>query len=94
MKPVKVFHKTGGERPKNRTPSDNEEEVGNKIVLVSRPYDVDRQVISDLSAVGSMDYLPEEAFEQGDDEKLYGRSSFVFCLQERVFYCESGVVYR
>ena len=70
VKPDKVFHKTGGKRTKNRTPSDNEEEVGNKIVLVSRPYDIDLQVISDLSAVGAMDYLPEQAFEQEEDAKF------------------------
>ena len=84
VKPDKVFHKTGGKRTKNRTPSDNEEEVGNKIVLVSRPYNIDLQFISDLSAVGAMAYLPEQAFEQGEDakfsrEKLLG----LLCLQER-----------
>ena len=67
VKPDKVFHKTGGKRTKNRTPSDNEEEVGNKIVLVSRPYDIDLQVISDLSA---LDCLPEQAFEQEEDAKF------------------------
>ena len=48
VKPDKVFHKT----VKVQRPSDNEEDVGNKIVLVSRPYDIDLQVISDLSAMG------------------------------------------
>ena len=43
------------------------------------------QVISDLSAVGAMDYLPEQAFEQGEDVKFSpgkGRS------------CDPGMVYR
>ena len=75
VKPDKIFHKTGGKRTKNRTPSDNVEEVGNKIVLVSRPYDIDLQVISDLSAGGAMDYLPDMHLSKGRMQISLGRSS-------------------
>ena len=84
VNPDVAFQKVGGKRVKNHTKSDNEEEVSNKKVLVSRPYDIDLRVIAELSAVNALDLLPEQAFEQGDDakfsrEKLEG----ILCYRER-----------